>query len=66
VVPNGLPELLRPQDVAGMLAVSVPRVYELAGEGKIASYKLGKNVRFEPRDVAEFIRACRRERRIGS
>ena len=56
-------QLLKPQEVARMLAVSIPRVYQLADEGKIASYKLGKSVRFDPGDVLEYIRAQRRERK---
>ena len=63
VVPTGLPELLRPRDVAKMLALSSVRVYQLAQTQEIPSIKIGKSIRFDPRDVAEFVRSCRRERR---
>ncbi len=64
-VTNEFPELLRPAAVARMLGVSVPHVYDLATQGKIASFKVGRCVRFDPKDVLEFVRSCRRER-IGS
>ena len=56
-------QLLKPQDVARMLGVSTPQVYHLATEGKIASYKLGRCLRFDPGDVLAYIREQRRERK---
>ena len=58
-------KLIRPQDVARMLGVSTPQVYHLATEGKIASYKLGRCLRFDQGDVMAYIREQRRERKTG-
>lgn len=57
--------LLRPQDVAKTLSLSVPRIYQLAAEGEIASIKMGKSLRFDPEDVMAYIRSHRRERRTA-
>lgn len=57
--------LLRPQDVAKMLSLSAPRIYQLAAEGEIASFKLGKSLRFHPDDVASYVASHRRERRTA-
>lgn len=55
--------LIKAPDVAKMLGLSVPRVRQLAQEGKLASIKMDRAVRFDPKDVAEFIKSHRRERR---
>jgi excisionase family DNA binding protein len=63
-VPFGI-NLLRPADVAKALSLSVPRIYQLAAEGEIASVKMGKSLRFDPEDVMAYIRSHRRERRTA-
>jgi excisionase family DNA binding protein len=62
-VPTGLPELLRAEDVAKALSVSKGTVYQMAQGGEIPSIRIGTCLRFDPADVLEFVRACRRERR---
>ncbi len=56
-------KLIAPADVAKMLGVSIPHVYDLATQGKIASFKVGRCVRFDPKDVLEYVKAQRRETR---
>lgn len=55
-------QLLRPRDVAKMLAVSVPKVYQLAAAGELPSIRLGSSIRFDPADVVAYIRGKRRAR----
>ena len=55
--------ILRPEEVAEILRLSKPRIYQLAEEGKIASIRIGKSIRFQWDDVQVFIRAHRREMR---
>jgi excisionase family DNA binding protein len=55
--------ILRPEEVAKILRLSKPRIYQLAEEGKIASIRIGKSIRFQWEDVQVFIRAQRRETR---
>jgi len=55
--------ILRPEEVAATLRLSKPRIYQLAKEGKIASIRIGKSIRFQWEDVQVFIRAQRRETR---
>jgi len=52
--------LLRPDEVAEMLAVSRRTIYRLARAGEIASVPLGANLRFKPEDIAAFIESRRR------
>jgi excisionase family DNA binding protein len=55
--------ILRPDEVAEILRLSKPRIYQLAEEGKIASIRIGKSIRFQLDDVQTFIRTQRRETR---
>jgi excisionase family DNA binding protein len=41
--------------VAEIFGVPRLRVYELARSGVLKSVKIGKNVRFRPEDIAEFV-----------
>ncbi len=52
--------LLSPLQVAERLGVSRSYVYTAAASGELRSIKLGKALRFEPRDVEAFIEAHRR------
>lgn len=54
-------QLIKPAQVAKMLAVSVPKVYQLAAAGELPSIRLGNSVRFDPADVVAYIRARRRD-----
>ncbi len=55
--------IIRPEELAKMLRLSKPRVYQLAEEGKIPSIRIGKSVRFLAEDVKAFIADHRREKR---
>ena len=57
------PKLIRPEEVAAILRLSKPRIYQLAEGGIIPSVKIGKSTRFLREDVFEFIRLNRREKR---
>jgi len=55
VTADGGPQLLTAEDVAPMLKVPVPRVYELRRLGKLGFVRDGKTVRFTRQHVADFI-----------
>lgn len=52
---QALPRLLTAREVADALNVSEARVYELAREGLLPTVRLGRQVRFHPKAVAEWI-----------
>ena len=54
-----LPKLLTTTETAQALGVSKRTLQELAAERKIAQIKFGRNVRFDPADIAAFIEANR-------
>ena len=49
-------KLLTAAHVAALLDVSLPRVYELARVGVIPSVRLGRQLRFDPRLLEEWVR----------
>ena len=51
---NGL-KLMAVGEVADILGVRVHRVYELARQGIIPAVKIGRQVRFSPKRIREFI-----------
>ena len=53
-------ELQSPADVARCLGMSRSNVYHLATVGALPSIKFGKAVRFDPKDVEDFIWEHRR------
>ncbi len=55
-------DLWNAAQTARHLGLSVPHVYNLAASGKIPSIKFGKAVRFDPKDVEDFIREHRRRK----
>lgn len=57
---NAAYRLLRPEEVARMLGLSKPRIYQLAESREIASVRIGKSVRFLFDDVNHFINSRRR------
>lgn len=59
-------KLIKPRDVAKMLSVGMTQVYRLAKDREIPSVTIGKSIRFDPADVLEYIRAQRRERKMGA
>jgi excisionase family DNA binding protein len=52
--------LLRPEDVANLLAVSKATVYRLARSGELASVKVRGMFRFRRQAVANFLAAAER------
>jgi excisionase family DNA binding protein len=57
---NESEHLLRVADVMGILNVSRSSVYLLIARGELACLRIGRSVRFRPRQVEEYI--ARRER----
>lgn len=55
--------LIRPEELAKILRLSKPRIYQLAETGMIPSVKIGKSTRFKRIDVYNFIKACTRDKR---
>lgn len=53
--------LLRAEDVARIMSISLRAVYHLAETRKLPSIKWDRSVRFDPMDVAKFISDNRRE-----
>jgi excisionase family DNA binding protein len=50
--------LISSTEVAEMMGVSRPFVYHLAHESKLRVYRIGRMLRFDPKDVIEFLSAC--------
>ncbi len=48
------------KDVRERLGVSEPMVYKLLTTGKIPSYKVGRILRIEPKDVDNYLARVRR------
>ena len=49
-------EALRVEDVARILDISVKQIYKMAAKGQIPSLKIANCVRFDPHDVAVWMR----------
>lgn len=49
-------EALDVHEVADLLQVSERHIYELAAGGKLPSFRIGKIIRFDPQDVADWLR----------
>jgi excisionase family DNA binding protein len=47
---------LRVRDVAQLLDVSRQQVYKLAARGEIPSFRVANSVRFDPHDIAIWLR----------
>lgn len=52
--------LLKPEEVARIMSISLRAVYRLAEARKIPCIKWDRSVRFDPTDVAKFIEENRR------
>ncbi|GGG87300.1 helix-turn-helix domain-containing protein [Edaphobacter dinghuensis] len=48
---------LKADDVAPILAVSVKQIYKMAANGEIPSLRIASSVRFDPHDLAVWLRA---------
>ena len=49
-------EALRVEDVARILDISVKQIYKMAAKGQIPSLKIANCVRFDPHEVAVWLR----------
>jgi excisionase family DNA binding protein len=49
-------EALRVRDVAPILGVSIQQVYKMAESGQIPSFRVASAVRFDPEDLAIWLR----------
>jgi excisionase family DNA binding protein len=49
-------EALRVRDVAPILGVSIQQVYKMAASGQIPSFRVASSVRFDPEDVATWLK----------
>jgi excisionase family DNA binding protein len=49
-------EALRVEDVARILDISVKQIYKMAAKGQIPSLKIANCVRFDPREVAVWLK----------
>jgi excisionase family DNA binding protein len=56
-------ELLKAEDVARITRLSLPMVYKLIGQGKLAHIRIGRSVRVDRADLDEFL--CQR-RYVGA
>ena len=54
---TALPRLLTAREVSDAIGISEHRLYELARQSRIPSVRIGRSVRFDPRRVADWLRA---------
>lgn len=55
----GLPALLRASEIAGMLGITERHVRRLVLERRIPFAKVGRFVRFDPRDIEQWVQAAK-------
>jgi excisionase family DNA binding protein len=53
---EGKKEALRVAEVARILDVSIKKIYRMAAKGQIPSLKISNSIRFDPRDIAVWLR----------
>lgn len=49
-------EALTVQEVAEILGVSDKHIYEMAADGTLPSFHVGRSIRLDPQDVADWLR----------
>src|SRR5947209_4620021 len=52
-------EALTVQEVAELLGVSDKHIYEMIADGRLPAFRVGRSVRLDPQDVADWLRAKR-------
>ena len=52
-------EALTVQEVADLLGVSDKHIYEMIADGRLPAFHVGKSIRLDPQDVADWLRAKR-------
>jgi excisionase family DNA binding protein len=50
-------EALRVAEVARILDVSIKKIYRMAAKGQIPSLKVSSSIRFDPHDIAAWLRS---------
>lgn len=60
-----LARLLKPPEVAEALAISTRLLWSLTNRGDIPSLRIGKTVRYEPKDIEAWIQRQKMRRRPG-
>ncbi len=53
---EGKKEALRVAEVARILNVSIKKIYRMAANGQIPSLKISNSIRFDPHDIAIWLR----------
>jgi len=53
---EGKKEALRVEELARILDVSIKKIYRMAAKGQIPSLKISSSIRFDPHDVAVWLR----------
>jgi excisionase family DNA binding protein len=53
---EGKKEALRVAEVARILDVSIKKIYRMAAKGQIPSLKITNSIRFDPQDIAAWLR----------
>jgi len=53
---EGKREALRVAEVAQILDVSIKKIYRMAAKGQIPSLKIASSIRFDPQDIAVWLR----------
>lgn len=54
---EGKKEALRVAEVAQILDVSIKKIYRMAAKGQIPSLKISSSIRFDPHDIAAWLRS---------
>jgi excisionase family DNA binding protein len=54
---EGKKEALRVAEVARILDVSIKKIYRMAAQGQIPSLKISNSIRFDPHDIAVWLRS---------
>lgn len=54
---EGKKEALRVAEVARILDVSIKKIYRMAAKGQIPSLKVSCSIRFDPHDIAAWLRS---------
>ncbi|HCU47998.1 TPA: hypothetical protein DIC39_02995 [Patescibacteria group bacterium] len=52
---DGLPSLLTPQETAGVLRISLSGIYRLVDQRELRFYKIRRSLRFDKKDVLEYL-----------
>ena len=53
--PNEIPGLLRSDEAAKLLAISLRKLWTLADQGEIPVVRIGRSVRYDPTDLQNYI-----------